>query len=45
MAGRYPSKGEWKRFFKPLPLWVVLLIVALLYGRLLVLAFWHWVVG
>jgi hypothetical protein len=34
MVSRYPFKEEWKRFFEQIPLWVVVLIVVLLYGRL-----------
>jgi hypothetical protein len=43
--GRYPSRRDWKRYFKPLPLWVVILLAVLLYGRLVMVALWHWLLG
>jgi hypothetical protein len=42
---KYPSGKQWAEFFRRLPVWIVVLIVVLLYGRLVMLALWHWLVG
>jgi hypothetical protein len=43
--GRYPSRRDWKRHFRSLPLWVIVLLAVLLYGRLVMVALWHWLLG
>jgi uncharacterized membrane protein len=42
---KYPSREQWRADFSPIPAWVVVLIVVLLYGRLVMIALWHWVAG
>jgi hypothetical protein len=42
---KYPSRQQWKEFFRSIPVWAVVLIVVLLYGRLVMIALWHWLAG
>lgn len=38
---KYPSRQEFKRYFKRIPRWVILLILVLLFGRFVLIALWH----
>jgi hypothetical protein len=38
---KYPSRNTFKRFFKRLPWWAVPLILLLLFGRFILILFWH----
>jgi hypothetical protein len=42
---KYPPRQLWKDFFRGIPVWAVVLIVVLLYGRLVMIALWHWLAG
>jgi hypothetical protein len=39
---KYPSRQDFQRYFKRLPAWVIPLILLLLFGRLVILALFHW---
>jgi hypothetical protein len=39
---KYPSRQEFKSYFKRMPRWVILLILLLLFGRFVLIALWHW---
>ena len=39
---KYPSREEFKSYFKRMPRWVILLILVLLFGRFVLIALWHW---
>ncbi|MDJ0784420.1 MAG: hypothetical protein QNJ22_20830 [Desulfosarcinaceae bacterium] len=41
----YPTKRQWQQAFRRIPLWAVVLLVVLLYGRLVMIALWHWLGG
>lgn len=41
----YPTKKQWRHFFQGIPLWAVVLLVVLLYGRLIFVALFHLIAG
>ncbi|MGD9331077.1 MAG: hypothetical protein PVJ53_07180 [Desulfobacterales bacterium] len=41
-TSKYPSRQDFKSYFRRLPRWVIALILALLFGRFVIIALWHW---
>jgi hypothetical protein len=39
---KYPSRQDFKSYFKRMPRWVIPLILVLLFGRFVLVALWHW---
>ena len=38
---KHPPPQEWREFFRRLPKWIIFLVLAMLFGRFVLLAIFH----
>ena len=38
---KHPPPQEWREFFRRLPKWIIVLVLAMLFGRFVLLAIFH----